>query len=289
MNLFKTYFSLTKPGIIFGNLITATAGFFLASKGHVNLGLLLVTLSGTSLGIASACVFNNYIDRDIDRKMTRTKNRVLVKRLVPVPNALIFGVVLGLLGFLILVLYINLLTVAIGFIGAFFYVVMYSIWKRRSIYGTLVGSVSGATPIVVGYTAVTNQFDLGAIILFMILVLWQMPHFYAIAIFRLKDYTAASLPVLPVVKGIYITKIHMLFYISAFIIAASMLTILGYTGYIYLIVVILAGFTWLSLCIKGFKTNNDTLWARKMFKLSLMIITLLCIAMSVDATLLKGI
>ncbi len=282
MNLFKTYFSLTKPGIIFGNLITATAGFFLASKGHINLGLLLAALSGTSLGIASACVFNNYIDRDIDEKMTRTKNRVLVKRLVPVPNALIFGVVLGLLGFLILVLYVNLLTVAIGFVGAFFYVVMYSIWKRRSIYGTLVGSVSGATPIVAGYTAVTNHFDLGAIILFMILVLWQMPHFYAIAIFRLKDYTAVSLPVLPVVKGIYITKIHMLFYISAFIIAASMLTILRYTGYIYLIVVILAGFTWLGLCIKGFKTNDDKLWARKMFAFSLVVILILSVVMSFD-------
>jgi protoheme IX farnesyltransferase len=280
MNLFKTYLSLTKPGIIFGNLITAAAGFFLASKGHVNLNLLLATLVGTSLGIASACVFNNFIDRDIDEKMTRTKNRALVKKLVPVPNALMFGVILGLLGFLILVFYVNFLTLAIGFIGAFFYLVLYSIWKRRSIYGTLFGAVSGATPIVTGYTAAANHFDLGAIILFMILFLWQMPHFYSIAIFRLKDYTAASLPVLPVVKGIYITKIHMLFYISAFIITASMITIFGYTGYIYLTVVILAGFTWLGLCIKGFKTNDDKRWARKMFGISLMVIITLSVAMS---------
>ncbi len=289
MNLFKTYLSLTKPGIIFGNLITAAAGFFLASRGQVNLGLLLATLSGTSLGIASACVFNNYIDRDIDGKMARTRNRALVKKLIPVPKALVFGVVLGLLGFLILIFYVNFLTVAVGAVGTFFYLVVYTILKRRSIYGTLFGAVSGATPIVTGYTAVTNNFDLGAVILFMILVFWQMPHFYSISIFRLKDYTQASIPVLPVVKGIYITKIYMLFYISAFIIICSMLTIFSYTGYTYLTVVIVAGFSWLKLCIKGFKVDNNILWARKMFKLSLMILTFLCIAMSVDASFLKGV
>lgn len=289
MNLFKTYFSLTKPGIIFGNLITATAGFFLASKGHVNLGLLLVTLLGTSLGIASACVFNNYIDRGIDAKMIRTRNRVLVKKLVPVSNALIFGLALGLLGFLILVFYTNLLTVAIGFVGVFFYIFMYSIWKRRSVWSTVIGSVSGATPIVAGYTAVTNRFDIGTIILFMILVLWQMPHFYSIAIYRLGDYKSAGIPVLPVKKGIRAAKINMLCYILAFIVAALSLTFFGYTRNTYAVTAALLGIAWFVLCLKGFKTKDDKRWARKMFKLSLLIITLLCIVMSVDATLLKGI
>ncbi len=160
---------------------------------------------------------------------------------------------------------------------------MYSIWKRRSVYGTIVGSVSGAVPIVAGYTSVTNNFDMGAFIIFMILVLWQMPHFYAIAIYRLKDYAAANIPVLPVKKGIFITKIHMLFYIIAFIIAVSLLTLYGFTGYIYLSVALALGGGWLLLSIKGFKANDDAIWARKMFFFSLITITLLSVVISIDA------
>ncbi len=283
MILIKEYYRLAKPGIVYGNLITASAGFFLASKGNINFQLLVATLIGIALIIGSSCVFNNYIDRGIDEKMPRTKNRALVKGTVSPRNALIYATVLGILGFLVLAIYTNFITVIIGSIGVFFYIVMYSIWKRRSIYGTIVGSVSGAVPIVAGYTAVTNHFDMGAFLIFMILVLWQMPHFYAIAIYRLKDYTAAKIPVLPVKKGIFITKIHMLSYIIAFIIAVSLLTILGFTGYIYLSVALALGGSWLLLCIKGFKTNNDAIWARKMFFFSLITITLLSVVISIDA------
>ncbi|SRR5260221_17881 len=279
----KKYYRLTKPGIIYGNLITATAGFFLASKANINLQLLIPTLIGIAFVIGSSCVFNNYIDRGIDEKMPRTKNRALVKGTVSTRNALIYATILGILGFVTLAVYTNLLTVIIGLIGVFFYVVMYSIWKRRSIYGTIIGSVSGAVPIVAGYTAVTNKFDLGAFILCTILIVWQMPHFYAIAIYRLKDYTAAKIPVLPVKKGIFITKINMLSYIIVFIIAVISLTFFGFTGYLYLFVALALGLGWLWLSIKGFKTNDDAIWARKMFFFSLITITLLSIVISVDS------
>lgn len=239
-------------------------------------------LFGISFVIASACVFNNYIDRDIDDKMERTKNRALVKHLISGRNALVYAIFLGLIGVLFLGLYTNLLTLFLALTGFFFYVVMYGIWKRRSIYGTLVGSISGAVPPVVGYCAVSNRFDLGAVILFLILVFWQMPHFYAIAIFRLKDYAAASIPVLPVKKGILVTKIHMLFYIVAFIFATGMLPFLGFTGYRYLVVVTLLGLGWIGMAIKGFRTGNNKVWARKMFVFSLVIIVLLCLMISVD-------
>jgi protoheme IX farnesyltransferase len=287
MSLIKTYISLTKPGIIFGNVITAAGGFFLAAKVHNNLWLFLATMIGLSLVIASGCVFNNYIDRSIDEKMTRTKNRALVKKLIPSRNAIIYGILLGLFGVLLLSFYTNLLTVFLALAGFFFYVVLYGIWKRRSVYGTIIGSVSGAVPPVAGYCAVTNRFDSGAIILFMILVLWQMPHFYAIALYRLHDYAAAKIPVLPVKKSMLTTKIHMLVYIIGFIIASSLLTVFGYTGYAYLIVVLLLGLGWFGFAIKGFKTNNDTLWARKMFTFSLIVITLLCVMLSIDATRLS--
>ena len=117
----------------------------------------------------------------------------------------------------------------------------------------------------------------------MIVALWQMPHFFAIAMFRLEDYAAASIPVLPVKRGIRTTKIHMLLYIVAFMIAALLLTSFGYTGYSYLVVAALLGLAWLWLCIKGFKSENEQLWARNMFRLSLVVITALSIMISIDS------
>lgn len=257
----------------------------LASKAHIRLGLLLATLLGTSLVIASACVFNNYIDRDIDKHMARTKKRALVTGLIPGPIALTYATVLGLLGFLILSIYTNWLTVALGFVGIFSYVVLYGIGKRRSVHGTLVGSISGAMPPVAGYTAVTNRFDSGALLLFLILVFWQMPHFYAIAMRRYNDYAAAKLPVLPVKKGMKTTKVQILFYILAFSVAAGLLTVLGYTGYVYLIVMAGLGLYWLWLGLKGFKASDNTAWAKKMFLFSLIVILGFSIMVSVGSRL----
>lgn len=276
------YYLVTKPGIIMGNLITVAAGFLLASQGLIHLWLFLATLIGLAFIIASACVFNNYIDRQMDRKMSRTKNRPLAKGLISTQNAILFAIVLGLLGNLILLLYTNLLTLMIADIGFLVYVFIYSMWKGRTIYGTAIGSIAGGIPPVVGYCAVSNQFDLGAAIFFMILIFWQMPHFFSIALYRLQDYTAASIPVLPVKRGVRITKVRMALYIAGFILATVLLTFFNYTGYIYLLVGLVLGSLWLWLCFKGFKSGNDQKWARQMFQLSLAIITILCIVIPFD-------
>lgn len=272
----KTYGSLTKPGIILGNVITAAGGFVLASKGHYDFSLLSVTLIALSLIIASACVFNNYIDRDFDEKMTRTQHRALVRRLISQKQAVIFAIFLGGLGISFFAMFINFLTLAIVCFGFFVYIVLYSFAKYRSTHATLIGSIAGATPPVVGYCAVSNQFDVGALLFFTMVALWQMPHFFAIAIYRLEDYARASIPVLPVKKGIYITRIQMLFYISAFIVVSSLLTFLNYTGLIYLFMTAVLGTIWLLLCIQGFNSDQDQQWARKMFFFSLIVITTLC-------------
>lgn len=276
------YYLLTKPGIIMGNLITVAAGFVLASNGLINFWLFFATLIGLALVIASACVFNNYIDRQLDQKMERTKNRALVKGLISHKNALIFAVLLALLGNAILYTYTNILTLLIANVGFFIYVLLYSIWKSRTIYGTAIGSISGAVPPVVGYCAVSNQFDIGAIILFSIMILWQMPHFFSIAMYRLNDYANAAIPVLPVKKGMHRTKLHMVIYIVGFIGATLLLTLFHYTGYVYLTIAALLGLSWLWLCLKGFKSTNDTVWARHMFRLSLVVITVLCITIPFD-------
>jgi heme o synthase len=281
----QQYYLLTKPGIIYGNAITATGGFLLASKGHIDYGLLIATLLGISLVIGSACVFNNYIDREIDAKMARTKKRALVAGLISVPAAMVYATVLGLLGIGLLAIYTNLLTVFMGLAGLVVYVILYGITKRRTVHGTVVGSVAGAMPMVAGYTAVTNRFDSAALILFLIMVAWQMPHFYAIAIYRFKDYKAAGLPVLPVKKNIHAAKVQILLYIVAFIIATSLLTVYGYTGYVYLVIMGVIGFAWLYRGVQRFKTKDNTLWARKMFLFSLIVILSLSVSLSVGPLL----
>ena len=269
----KEYYLLTKPGIIYGNALNITAGFLIATRGHFEY-LFIPTLLGSSLIIGSACVFNNYFDRQIDRKMSRTKNRALVTGTVPPLNALTFGTLLGTLGFLILLTYTNILTVVVGCLGFLFYVVVYTFYKRHSPYGTLVGSISGAIPPVAGYTAVTNNLDAAAVILFFILVFWQMPHFYAIAIRRKAEYAAAKIPVMPIKKGILRTKLEMNFYILAYILSVMALAYYGYARWTYLIVITIFGCIWLWLGLSGLKSNtntDDVEWARKMFYLSLVI------------------
>ncbi len=276
------YYLLMKPKIILGNLITVAAGFLLASKGQVDFWLFFMTIIGLAFIIASSCVFNNYINRQIDKKMERTKNRALVVGLISGRNAIVFATFFGIIGSLILLLYTNLLTVIIAFVGFFVYVVLYSFWKCRTIYGTAIGSISGAVPPVIGYCAVSNQFDLGAFILFSIMVFWQMPHFFSIAMYHFDDYVAAKMPVLPVKKGMLRTKIHMVFYIIGFILASLMLTIFDYTGYVYLLVTMSIGVAWLGLCMKGFKSDNDQLWGRNMFHMSLLVIIAICFIIPLD-------
>jgi len=285
-SVIKLYYSLTKPGIIYGNAITAVGGFFLASKGQINLGLFIAMLLGLTFVIASACVFNNYLDRGIDKKMARTKKRALATGLIPEENAIIYAIILILLGVLVLAHFTNFVTLVIALAGFFFYVIVYTYAKRYTKYGTIIGSISGAIPPVVGYTSVSNTIDLGAMLLFLILVLWQMPHFYAIALYRLNDYKAASIPVLPIKEGVFRTKLQMLFYIFAFLVAVDLLSFFHYTGMFYLTImtVLIAG--WFIMGLRGFKKNtvSDAHWGRKMFFFSLIIILALSIMMSVDAS-----
>lgn len=139
--MFKQYLQVTKPGIIFGNLISVIGGFLLASKGSIDYPLFIYTLVGVSLVVASGCVFNNYIDRDIDRKMERTKNRVLVKGLISPAVSLVYATLLGIAGFMLLWFGANPLACWLGVMGFVVYVGVYSLYmKRHSVYGTLIGS-----------------------------------------------------------------------------------------------------------------------------------------------------
>lgn len=286
--MLKSYYQLAKPGIIYGNAITAAAGFFLASKGDVDWLLFIAMLVGLSLVIGGSCVLNNYIDSDIDDKMERTKTRATVTGEISKKAALVYGFFLLLLGIIVLFIYTNPIALCAALVGVVSYVALYTPMKRVSVHSTLVGGIAGAVPPVVGYCAVAGRFDLEALILFLILLFWQMPHFYAIAIYRRNDYAAASVPVLSVKKGNMAAKIQIMIYIVGFIIASASLTVFGFAGYIYLSVALVLGLVWLGLGIYRFKSMgeaDDVKWAKKMFFFSLIVIILLSIALSFGAVL----
>jgi protoheme IX farnesyltransferase len=283
--LFKDYYQLTKPGIIRGNLWNTAGGFLLASTGRIDLKLLAAALAGTALVIACACVLNNIIDRRIDSKMKRTQNRALASGKISVKEALVYGVDLGILGFLALAVYTNGLTVAIGALSLFLYVAVYGYFKRRTTYGTLVGSIPGALPPVAGYTAVTGHIDTAAWLVFFILVAWQMAHFYAIGIYHQAEYKAAGLPIKPVVQGAAKTKPSIIAYIATFTIACALLTLEGYTHFVFLIVMTGFGLTWLWLGLKDYKSADPVKWGKKMFLFSLTVILALAVMLAVGARL----
>jgi protoheme IX farnesyltransferase len=276
--LFKKYYSLTKPGVLYGNVITGVAGFLLAAGYFRRFDTLLfiATIAGMTLVIASACVLNNVLDQDIDRLMERTKTRAVAHGDIHARNATVFSALLGLFGFAILALLTNWLVFGIGVAGFIIYVWLYgALSKRRSIHGTLVGSISGAMPILAGYCAVSERIDAAAVLVFLMLFFWQFPEFYSIAIYRRKEYAAARVPVMSVVKGVRSTTVQLFIYTVLFVVSTLLLTPLGYTGWIYFAVMLLAGLYWLRLGWQGFKAENSDAWARRMFHASLMVLLLL--------------
>ncbi|MBW7459945.1 heme o synthase, partial [Paenibacillus sepulcri] len=188
--MLKEYVALTKPGIIRLNAFAAFGGFWVASKwDHIDWLLLIYMLIGSALTMASACVINNYWDRELDKKMERTRNRTLPMQRMNPTKVLIYGIVLGVIGIAVLFTLVNPLTGWLGLLGFFVYVIVYTMWlKRTSTWSTSIGGISGAMPPVIGYCAVTEQVDAGAWLLFALLFLWQPAHFWSLAIRRVDEY-----------------------------------------------------------------------------------------------------
>jgi heme o synthase len=275
----RAYYRLTKPGIIYGNLFTAAGGFLFGAILRVNVWHLLAALVGTGFAV------NNYFDQDIDKVMKRTKSRALVTGAVSPQSALIFAAILGCLGLLTLLIFTNGITTFLGIIGFVSYAFIYTFAKRKTVHGTLIGTLPGALPPVAGYTAATGNLDVSALLLLLILVFWQMAHFYAISIFRIKDYRAAKIPVMPVVHGVWATKIQMLMYASAFLLSIVLLAKMSYAGVFYLAIMVPLSFWWVFNTLLGLWTDDDVLWARKVFFISLLMLPAFGIMLALNAWL----
>ena len=283
MSKFKQQYSLIKPGIVYGNLIAGAAGFFLASQGNIDwLHFALIMLSIACI-VSSGCIINNMFDRDIDGKMKRTKNRVLVTGEVPLSSAYALGIATFVAGFGILLMFSNKLTLLMGVLGFFVYVVVYTMWtKRHSVHSTVVGSISGACPPVMGYVAVTNSFDIGAVLLLCCFCIWQIPHSYAIAIFRFDDYKAANIPVLPITKGIDTARWHMLVCTVGFTAGCLLFSQFNYVGDAFAVTMMFIGLYWTYVVSSGSTKQPTQQWGRKMFILSIIAISCFSLLLSID-------
>lgn len=279
----RGYYEFVKPGITFSNLITTFAGIWLASNGFPEWGKVVWTLLGTAMVVSSGAAINNYIDRELDRKMERTKRRVLPAGQMRPKVALLIGIVLLGIGVLTLVSKVNMLAALFGLIGHVLYAFIYTPLKRITTLNTVIGGISGAVPPVIGWVAATNHMDMTAWVLFTILFLWQPPHFLALAMLKVEDYRRGGIPMLPVTKGFAETKRQMSLWGIILLPASLLLFFYSKVGFLYFIVSIVMGSIYLIMLFSGFSTRNDTKWAKKLFGYSIIYLCVLCTSIVVSS------
>ena len=277
------YISLVKPGILMGNSVTLLGGFFLAMHGQqFQWSSLFWAWLAMSMVIASGCILNNFIDRDIDALMERTQTRPSVTGDVSLASGCWLATALLCLGLVIMWCMVNALACYAATLGWFVYVVLYSLWfKRRSLWGTAIGGVAGAMPPVVGCLAIYNQLNLQVFVWFALLFCWQIPHSYAIALYRDKDYRAANIPVLTWRCSRSVTQLGMLALTAMFSVFVILPYVLGWLNLAYGLIAIAASVLWLTYALFGFWSRDLVLWGRRMFIISLIIINAIVIGMLV--------
>ncbi len=278
----SAYVSLTKPRIIRLLLITTVPTMILAADGMPALGLIIATLIGGTLAAGSANAINCWADRDIDQLMLRTAHRPLAKQQVSPRNALIFGIVLGVVAALGLWLSVNLLSAALAVGAILFYVFVYTLGlKRRTSQNIVIGGAAGAFPALIGWSAVTGTLAAPAWILFGIVFAWTPPHFWALATRYKEDYARAGVPMLPVVASERSTNVQILAYAVVLACVTVMLGPVAGLGVVYLVSLVLLNgwFLWVSVRLLF---NPGPAQAMRVFHASIFYLGLLFTAIAVD-------
>jgi heme o synthase len=265
-------------------LIMTAGGLWLAPE-SVAWTVWLSALVGSGLAVASANAFNMVWEREGDRQMARTRTRPVASGRISVASSSAFAGALGLAAMLVLAFGANLLTAGLAAFALLSYVLVYTPLKRVTPLALVIGAVPGAVPPLLGWTAVTNSLDLPGAVLFGILLVWQMPHFLAISVFRKADYAAAGIKCVPVVRGEWVAKIQAIAWAALLIPISVGLTTLGVTGPIYLVAALVLGLAFLGQAVLGLRAREakaDIRWARQLFVLSLVYLPALTIALVVD-------
>jgi len=278
----RDYTTLTKPKVNLLLVITALSAIFLASNNLPSLQVLVAVVIGGTLASGGAGAINHSIDKDIDNTMKRTSKRPVAGDRISRTNALIFGIVLNLLSFLILFLLTNILAAFMAISGTLFYILIYSLWlKKKTIHNIVIGGAAGCFPPLVGWAAVTGNLSLSAWYLFAIIFFWTPPHFWALAMLMKDDYSNAKIPMLPSVVGIDATfKPMMLHTITLVLLTLTMALINEKLGLIYLISCSIIGVYYIYITFKISKdyTKEENLKVYKFSLLYMMLFSFIVIA-----------
>ncbi len=283
----RDWVTLAKPRITLMVVITAAGGLFLSRRAEglearATASTVLATLLGTALIVAGANALNMYLERDVDRRMDRTKNRPLPAGRMPPRAALWFGVATSAVAVPILAIGANALTALLAVVANLLYVLAYTPLKQHSQYALHVGAIPGAIPPLLGWTAGTGRIDAPGAVLFAILFLWQIPHFVAIAMFRRADYARAGLVVLPNVAGDLASRHTIVRWIFAGVAASLLVVPLGLAHRGYLAVAALAGAVFFTWGCYGLREGSGTKWAKSLFGISILYLVVLFAALVVD-------
>jgi len=286
----KDYVTLTKPRIISLLLLTTLVPMLLAYEGPFSLQLLSLifwTMVGGTLAAGGSGAINMFFDRDVDAIMSRTRKRPIPNDRVRAHHALLFGLVLNVLAFLVLYWAANLLAAVLAMIGTAYYVLIYTCWlKRTTTQNIVIGGAAGAIPPLVGWAAVAGNLSVEPFLLFAIIFYWTPPHFWALALLRRTEYARAGIPMLPVVHGEAETKWQILLYTLLLIALTVVLTPLGFAGPVYLALALLLGGIFLRDAYQLFREPGTTS-AWKLYKYSLLYLALLFGAMIVDHVVMQ--
>ena len=269
-------------------LVTTLLGFYLGGNGIISYQLLLITLIGTGLSSGGASALNHYLERESDKQMERTKNRPLPAGLILPSEALMFGIILVLIGCTLLCWKVNLLTGFLSLLTAFLYVLVYTPLKKVTWLNTTVGSIPGAIPPMGGWTAATGFLDIEAWLLFAILFLWQHPHFFAIAWVCRLDYSKAGFKMLPVVEEDGTRTVRQIFWHLTLLIPVSMLFYFnGNSGWIYAIGVFILSLMFAGSAVPlAFKRTNKN--ALLILKASVVYLPALLVLIIIDKVYYHG-
>ena len=282
VTLLRSYYELCKPNVVYMMLICAFVGMLLAEESVSSFGYLFVSLTGIACCAASAAAVNQVIDRNTDASMTRTDQRPLPQGELSPTHASVFALIIGILGALILYLYVNTLTMILTLASLVGYAFIYTVYlKRATPQNIVIGGLAGAAPPLLGWSSISNTIDPYALLLVLIIFVWTPPHFWALAIYRKDEYAKESIPMLPVTHGVTFTKLQIVLYTIILFIVSMLPYVVLMSGEIYLYSALILSTIFLYYSINLYFSNDEE-DAMKTFQFSIYYIFLIFLALLID-------
>ena len=283
MSILRSYYHLCKPNVVFMMLITSLIGSLLATNGpNFNPLLILISLIGIGLCAASAAAINQVVDQKVDANMSRTSERPIPQGEISSSKAISFAIVIGLIGYAILYIYVNVLTAYLTIASLIGYAIIYTVFlKRATPQNIVIGGLAGAAPPLLGWSSITGSIDPNALLLVLIIFAWTPPHFWALAIHRKDEYAKENIPMLPVTHGILFTKLQIILYTIIMLLVSLFPYFVMMSGVFYLFSALVLGsiFLWYAFRLYGDDSNS---LAMPTFQYSIYYIFLIFLALLID-------